>query len=452
MNPDIFREYDIRGIVEDDLDHDAFLYIGKAYGTYLEQLGIPSTVVAHDNRISSPGFTEALIQGIISTGIDVHAIGQAPTPIMNFAVVRLGFPAGIVVTASHNPVEYNGCKLRTASRILYGEHIRNLKELVESKRFNKGRGTVHSVNAVERYIDEVSTLIRIDPSLKVVVDAGNGSTGPIAPELLSRCGVDVVPLYCESDGRFPNHLPDPTVAEYMTDLGDMVRNESADIGIGLDGDGDRVGAVDEQGKIVYGDRLLALFARKVLGNRSGPVIFDAKCSLSLIEEIERLGGMPVIWKTGYPLIWNKMIEENAQLGGEMSGHMYLSDEYFGYDDGMYAALRILEAIISDGRSFSAIMDTIPSYPSTPELRLRCTEEDKFRIVDEIRSRFSQGFNVITVDGVRVQYQDGWALVRASNTQPIIVARFEARDEQRLCEIIEEFRSILSTYPEIKDLP
>lgn len=452
MNPQIFREYDIRGLVGADLDEDTFHQLGKAYGTYAQELGAGSTVVVHDNRISSPSYSAALIDGILSTGMDVFDGGEAPTPVMYYALARLGHEAGIVVTASHNPVEYNGCKLRTADQILYGSHIQKLRKLVEQRAFATGKGSHKRIAIVEKYVAEVPALVRLTRKIRVVVDAGNGTTSGIVPTLLERAGAEVIPLYCESDGRFPNHLPDPTVEKYMTDLSRCVQDEDAELGIGLDGDGDRIGAVDERGSMVWGDRLLALYARKVLAKGPSPVVFDTKCSQALIDEVTRLGGTPIIWKTGYPLIQSKMVEVGALLAGEMSGHMYFADSYFGYDDGMFAALRLLEAVAETDSRFSELMATIPEYHSTPELRLTCTDEDKFRIVDEVKRHFSSGYDVIDVDGVRVQFGDGWGLIRASNTQPVLVVRLEAKTETRLAELRELFRDLLATFPEIKELP
>ncbi|MCU0610328.1 MAG: phosphomannomutase/phosphoglucomutase [Candidatus Eisenbacteria bacterium] len=452
MNPQIFREYDIRGLVDIDLSHDVFVTLGKAIGTYLLTLGPRSTVVARDNRLSSPAYSAALIEGIISTGVDVFDAGQVPTPVMYYAVARMGHEAGIMVTASHNPVEYNGCKLRTATQILYGPHLQKLRVLAESGAFSRGSGTARQLDVASRYLAEVPSLVSLRRPVRVVLDAGNGTTSDIAPLLLGKAGADVIPLYCESDGRFPHHLPDPTVEEHMAGLAEKVRETGAELGIGLDGDGDRIGAVDEHGKMVWGDRLLALYAQGILPSRPSPVVFDTKCSQALIDEVARLGGSPVIWKTGYPHIKSKMEEVGALLAGEMSGHMYFADTYFGYDDGMFAALRLLEAIADHDEPFSARMSRIPEYPSTPELRLTCTDEDKFRIVDEVKRHFSDGYSVIDVDGVRVQFGDGWGLVRASNTQPILVVRFEAKTPERLREIRELFRGILSRFPEIQDLP
>jgi phosphomannomutase/phosphoglucomutase len=408
--------------------------------------------VVHDNRISSPAFSAALIEGILSTGMDVYDGGEAPTPVMYYAVARLGHEAGIVVTASHNPVEYNGCKLRTAEQILYGAHIQKLRELVEQRAFARGKGKHKRVLIIDDYVDEVSALVRLPRAVRVVVDAGNGTTSGIVPRLLERAGAEVIPLYCESDGRFPNHLPDPTVEKYMTDLSRHVRDEGAELGIGLDGDGDRIGAVDEHGAMILGDRLLALYARKVLAKGPSPVVFDTKCSQALIDEVARLGGTPIIWKTGYPLIKSKMVEVGALLAGEMSGHMYFADDYFGYDDGMFAALRLLEAVAEAETRFSELMATIPEYYSTPELRLTCTDEDKFRIVDEVKQHFRSGYDVIDVDGVRVQFGDGWGLIRASNTQPVLVVRLEAKTEARLAELRSLFRDLLATFPQVIELP
>ncbi|MBN1423409.1 phosphomannomutase/phosphoglucomutase [Candidatus Fermentibacteria bacterium] len=452
MNPQIFREYDIRGLVDIDLSEEVFHAIGQAYGTYLLQLGPTSTVVARDNRLSSPAYAGALIKGILSTGVHVFDAGQVPTPVMYFAVSRMGHEAGIMVTASHNPVEYNGCKLRTAAQILYGPHIQKLRALIEAGAFARGSGTLTSLDVAGRYLEEVSALVHLRRPIRVVLDAGNGTTSDLAPQLLAMAGAEVIPLYCESDGSFPNHLPDPTVEEHMADLAAMVRETGADLGIGLDGDGDRIGAVDEAGRMVWGDRLLALYAQRILPARPSPVVFDTKCSQALIDEVTRLGGTPVIWKTGYPHIKSKMDETGALLAGEMSGHMYFADTYFGYDDGMFAALRLLEAVADSDESFSAIMARIPEYYSTPELRLTCTDEDKFRIVDEIARHFSSGYSVIDVDGVRVQFEDGWGLVRASNTQPVLVVRFEAKTAQRLEEIRGMFRSLLAKFPQVEALP
>jgi phosphomannomutase/phosphoglucomutase len=452
MNPQIFREYDIRGLVGEDLSVDVFTTLGKAFGTYLLELGPGSTVVARDNRVSSPTYAEALIAGITSTGVHVYDAGQVPTPVMYYAVARMGHEAGIMVTASHNPVEYNGCKLRTAAQILYGPHIQKLRLLAEKGAFARGSGRVHTLDVASRYLEEVPRLVTLRRPVRVVLDAGNGTTSDIAPGLLSAAGADVIPLYCESDGTFPHHLADPTVEAYMADLSAMVRETGADLGIGLDGDGDRIGAVDERGSMVWGDRLLALYAQRILPGRPSPVVFDTKCSQALIEEVERLGGTPVIWKTGYPHIKSKMEEVGALLAGEMSGHMYFADTYFGYDDGMFAALRLLESVADHDEPFSARMARIPEYFSTPELRVPCADEDKFRVVEEIKRHFSTGYSVIDVDGVRVQFGDGWGLVRASNTQPVLVVRFEARTAARLEEIRGLFRDLLAKFPEIKELP
>lgn len=452
MNPQIFREYDIRGLVDIDLTEDVFAALGRAYGTYLLELGPASTVVARDNRLSSPAYANALIRGILSTGVHVFDAGQVPTPVMYFAVSRMGHEAGVMVTASHNPVEYNGCKLRTATQILYGPHIQKLGAIVEAGSFASGSGTLTPLDVAERYLDEVSALVHLRRRVRVVLDAGNGTTSDLAPQLLARAGAEVIPLYCESDGRFPHHLPDPTVEEHMVDLAAEVRKTGAELGIGLDGDGDRIGAVDERGRMVWGDRLLALYAQRVLGASPSPVVFDTKCSQALIEEVTRLGGTPVLWKTGYPHIKTKMDETGALLAGEMSGHMYFADTYFGYDDGMFAALRLLEAVADHDEPFSATMARIPEYHSTPELRVPCTDEDKFRIVDEIARHFSSGYSVIDVDGVRVQFGDGWGLVRASNTQPVLVVRFEAKTARRLEEIRELFRSLLAKFPQVGSLP
>lgn len=452
MNPQIFREYDIRGLVGVDLSESVFRTIGRAYGTYLRRLGLHGTVVARDNRLSSPGYAGALIEGILSSGVDVYDAGQVPTPVMYYAVARMGHEAGIMVTASHNPVEYNGCKLRTATQILYGPHIQELRRLIEREEFARGTGTVHPLDVAAAYLDAVPRLVTLRRPVRVVLDAGNGTTSDIAPQVLAHAGAEVIPLYCESDGRFPHHLPDPTVEEHMADLAATVVQTGAELGIGLDGDGDRIGAVDERGTMVWGDRLLALYAQRILPERPSPVVFDTKCSQALVEEVTRLGGMPVIWKTGYPHIKSKMEEVGALLAGEMSGHMYFADTYFGYDDGMFAALRLLQCVADEDIPFSQRMARIPEYFSTPELRVPCTDEDKFRIVEEIKRHFSSGFSVIDVDGVRVQFGDGWGLVRASNTQPVLVVRFEARTPERRDEIRGMFREILARFPEVKELP
>ncbi len=452
MNPQIFREYDIRGLVGSDLSEEVFVTLGKAFGTYLRELGPKSTVVGRDNRLSSPAYAAALIEGIASTGVDVYDAGQIPTPVLYYAVARMGYEAGVMVTASHNPVEYNGCKLRTASQILFGPHIQKLRALVERGEFASGRGQVRRIDAVSPYLAEVPKLVRLRRRVRVVLDAGNGTTSDVAPRLLADAGAEVIPLYCQSDGSFPHHLPDPTVEAYMKDLAAVVRETGAELGIGLDGDGDRIGAVDERGRMVWGDRLLALYAQRILPNRPSPVVFDTKCSQALIEEVERLGGTPVIWKTGYPHIKSKMEEVGALLGGEMSGHMYFADTYFGYDDGMFAALRLLEVLANRDESFSQRMAGIPEYASTPELRVTCTDEDKFRIVEEVKRHFSTGYSIIDVDGVRVQFGDGWGLVRASNTQPVLVLRFEAKTPQRRDEILAMFRELLARFPQVKDLP
>jgi phosphomannomutase/phosphoglucomutase len=435
----IFREYDIRGIVGRDLDAGVAQSVGRAYATHLRSVvpgRTPRVVVGHDNRPSSPELRDGLVSGLNASGVDVLDIGTVPTPIVYWTEKTLGTDGGIQITGSHNPPEYNGIKMTVLGRSLYGAAIRALREAIESTRFDTGQGRRESHDVTEDYIGDVAGRFNLSRPVDVVLDCGNGTGAIVAQRLFERLGARVTLLYCESDGTFPNHHPDPTVDEYIADMIAEVRGSDAEVGIGFDGDADRLGVVDERGCVVRGDLLLLLFGLDLL-DRQGPgqkLVFDVKCSQALPEMFEAAGGQPIMWKTGHSLMKEKMRETDAPIGGELSGHICFADEYLGFDDALYDGCRLVELLARSDRTLSEMVADFPRYVSTPELRIEVTEESKFQIVREAEAHFKELYDVIDVDGARIQFGDGWGLLRASNTQPVIVARFEARSAERLAEI------------------
>ena len=437
LNEHIFREYDIRGVVAEDLTGDIPEWIGRAFGSELRAAHDGRTglrvVVGHDNRPSSPELAANVVAGLRASGVDVVAINTVPTPVLYWAVERLEADGGIQITGSHNPPEYNGFKMLADGASFYGAAIQRLKERIRSGTFADGKGELEERGVLDDYIDDVAGRFDLARPVKVVVDCGNGAGSLVAVKLLERIGADVIPLYCESDGTFPNHHPDPTVDEYIADLIHRVRSEGAEAGIGFDGDADRIGAVDENGRIVRGDLLLLLFALDVLGRggAGNALVFDVKCSQAVPEVLREHGGEPVMWKTGHSLIKEKMKEIGAPVAGELSGHICFSDDYYGFDDAVYAACRLVDLLARSDASLAEQVAAFPEYVSTPEIRVDVPEAEKFEIVARAVAHFSEGYEVIDVDGARVLFDDGWGLLRASNTQPVLVLRYEARTEEQL---------------------
>ena len=442
LSEHIFRQYDIRGIVGDDLDATVAEAVGRAYGSELRaqtSAPAPRVVVGEDNRPSSPGIRAGVVRGLRSAGCDVVQLGTVPTPVTYFGEYEFAADGSVQITGSHNPPEYNGIKMTMGKASIHGDAIQGLLRRIregDPAAGEGGEGGLETKDPLPAYVADVAGRFRIARPLKVVLDCGNGTGSVVAVQLLEAVGAEVVPLYCESDGTFPNHHPDPTVDEYVQDLIAAVRGHGADLGIGLDGDADRIGVVDDEGGIVRGDILLLLFGLDVLRQR-GPgqtMVFDVKCSQVLPEEFERAGGVPVMWKTGHSLIKEKMRETGSLIAGELSGHICFADRYFGFDDALYAACRLVELLAASDLPLSRITRALPAYVSTPELRIEVAEEDKFGVVERAREHFAAGHDVIAVDGVRVLFGDGWGLIRASNTQPVVVARYEARTVRRLREI------------------
>ncbi len=452
VNPQIFREYDIRGIADRDLTDEAVREVGRAFAQRMRERGKGVIAVGRDVRLSSPRIRGALVEGLLDQGARVIDVGQVPTPALYFAILHFKADGGVMVTGSHNPIEYNGLKLSDGISSLHGPEIQDLLGRLGQAGVLPKRGTVETKTVDEAYLRDLRSRITLERPLRVVVDPGNGAASIPGPAFLRALGCEVDAIFAEPDGRFPNHLPDPTVPELMRSLQERVRETQADLGIGFDGDADRIGAVDEKGRLLYGDQLLALYAADVLKSHPGePIIFEVKCSQGLVEWVQAKGGVPVMWKAGHSLIKAKMRETKAPLGGEMSGHMFFADEFPGYDDALYAAGRLLRLLASEKRTLSARVDELPQsrYVSTPELRLDCTDERKFAIVDAVRKHFAARYDVIDIDGVRVQFGDGWALIRASNTQPVLVARFEAVSKERLQAIAREVYDVLAQFPEVK---
>ena len=450
MQSYIFREYDIRGVVDKDLTDDVVRNIGRGFGTYVRRHGGKSMTLGGDVRHSTDRFRALITEGALSTGLDVVDIGMVPTPVLYYSLYVLPVDGSIMITGSHNPPDMNGFKLNLGKDSVYGEEIQKIRQIIEAGDFEEGSGSVSSADILEQYKSAVRERISLERPLKVVADCGNGCGSLVAVELLRDIGCEVISLFCEPDGDFPNHHPDPTVLEYITDLIAAVKEHGADIGIGYDGDADRVGVVDENGEVVFADVMLALLAREVLAKGPAEIVFDVKCSQALVEDIEAHGGTPVMWKTGHSLLKKKLSESGAPLGGEMSGHMVLAEGYYNIDDALYASCRILQMLSRTDETLSEMVATVPKYYSTPEIRGETVDDaTKFAIVEKAVEYFTANYDVIDVDGVRILFGDGWGLVRASNTQPVIVMRFEARTEARLAEIQETVTGKLREFGEIR---
>jgi len=443
VNPEIFREYDIRGIVDKDfVDHDVVM-IGKAFGTYLQRENKSKITVGRDCRLHSENCQRLLIEGLLATGCDVVNIGICPTPVLYFSIRHLEKEGGVMVTASHNPPEYNGFKLCSGYDTLFGEQIQQVRQIIEDRSYAEGRGNTEIADVIapyQRFVEENVTVVR---PLRVAIDAGNGPTGVVAAPIMRNLGCEVFELYCEMDGNFPHHEPDPTVEKNMLDLIELVRDEGLDVGIGYDGDGDRIGVIDEKGRIIWGDQLMIIYARDILSRKPGATfISEVKGSQTLYNDIEKRGGRALMWKTGHSLIKRKMKEVQAELAGEMSGHMFFADRYFGYDDAVYASCRLLEILAATGKTITELLSDVPKTYTTPEIRVPCPDDEKFQVVEEVTEHFRRQYDIIDIDGVRVLFEDGWGLVRASNTQPVLVLRFEALSQERLSEIRSLVESVV----------
>lgn len=443
INPSIFREYDIRGVAETDLTDENVAAFAHGVGTYYRNLGQKVIIIGRDMRISSPRIAAVLRKGLNDTGCDVVDIGMVPTPLLYFSLFHLKTGSGIMITASHNPKEFNGFKVAHDYRTIYGAEIQHLRKMIEKGDFVSGKGTAHEKDITDDYINYVTSRVEVENRLKIAVDTGNGTCGPVFERILDKLAIENLMLFKQPDGNFPNHIPDPVVPEHIKTLIETVKNDGFACGIGFDGDGDRIGALDENGQVIWGDVLLAIYAEDLLSRTPGAkIIFEVKCSKGLIERIRELGGEPIMYKTGHSLIKAKMKKENAPLAGEMSGHVFFADRYYGYDDAIYAALRLCE-ILSRGEPLSRLASRVPRYYSTPEIRIDTTDDVKFQIVEALKSDFKKSYRVIDIDGVRVDFDDGWGLIRPSNTQPVLVLRFEAKTEERLEEIKNLFYAKLA---------
>jgi phosphomannomutase/phosphoglucomutase len=453
----IFRQYDVRGVFGDDLTIEVAQGLGRALAAYIlkeKNLKKARVSVGRDVRTSSKPLRDALVAGLTGAGLDCVDIGECPTPLQYFSIHHLGLDGGVMITGSHNPPEYNGFKLSSGKETLHGNEIQALKKLLKNEGKHvlptgTGRGTVETVDIISLYSAELQKrfpdMKKAAKPLKVVLDSGNGTVGPVAPALVRKFGVEVIELFSEPDGTFPNHHPDPTVEKNLAHLREAVKKEGADFGVAYDGDGDRIGVVDENGGVIWGDQLMVIYARDILAAKPGATIVgEVKCSQVLYDEIERAGGIAVMWKTGHSLIKSKMKELKAALAGEMSGHIFFADRYYGFDDAIYATCRLVEILAAKrakdpAYKFSALLAGIPALHSTPEIRVDCPDAEKFKIIDDLaelisaEGRGSGVKDVVTIDGLRVMFDGGWALARASNTQPVLVMRFEADSPKLLKE-------------------
>jgi phosphomannomutase/phosphoglucomutase len=448
IKPQVFRQYDIRGVVDEDLNADSYYLIGRGFGTYLRRKGLKTIILGGDARLSTPGFMEAFAKGATETGCDIIDIGIVATPVLYFAIWKFNSDGGAMVTASHNPSQYNGCKLNLGLGSVFADELQNVLKIIQSGSFENGSGSVSrdaSIN--EAYIQYICTGIKLQRPVKVIVDGGNGMGGPYLPEILRRLGCEVIEMYCEPDGTFPNHHPDPTIEKYMADLSRAVVAAEYELGIGLDGDADRIGVVDEKGKMLFGDQILNILARDFLRHNPGQtIIADVKCSKNLYDDIRKHGGIPMMYKTGHANIKMKMKEIGVKFAGEMSGHVFLADRYLGFDDAIYVSCRFIEIVSQTTAPVSTYLSDQPKMYNTPELHIKCADDRKFDVVAKVCGEFqTEGYDVNDIDGARITFPDGWGLVRASNTTPVLVTRYEAESEARMNEIRELIETKINKY-------
>lgn len=444
ISPAIFRAYDIRGIVDKELTSECIYLLGRVIGSLVLEGGEKRMVLGRDGRLSSPALSRELCKGILASGCDVIDLGMIPTPLLYYATVVMYTRSGVILTGSHNPADYNGLKMVINGQVLTEEQIKNLYTRMMAGQFLEGSGEVTELEIVERYITRVERDITLAKPLKIVVDCGNGVAGSVAPELYRRMGCDVHELFCEVDGRFPNHHPDPSEAKNLKQLAEKVVEVGADVGLAFDGDGDRLGIVTNQGEIISADRLLMLLAEAVLARNPGAkIIYDVKCTNHLAKVIRELGGEPIMWKTGHSLIKSKLAETQAALAGEMSGHIFFKDGWYGFDDALYAGARLLQILANSDKTTHELFERFPNSVNTPELKIFVSEDEKFSLMAKLlKSANFKTAEVSTIDGLRVNFADGWGLVRPSNTTPCLVLRFEAESENILLKIKTIFREFL----------
>ena len=447
INPQVFRQYDIRGIVDEDLNEESYYLIGKGFGTYLRRRGLSTIALGGDARLSTPALKKAFIQGALETGCNISDIGIVATPVLYYAIWKLGTDGGAMVTASHNPSQYNGCKLNLGLGSVYAEELQNVLKIIQAGEFATGRGELACLNIDEDYIGYIVSGIKLERPVQVIVDGGNGMGGPYLPEILRRLDCEVIEMYCEPDGTFPNHHPDPTIEKYMADLSRAVVAAEYELGIGLDGDGDRIGVVDEQGRMLVGDQILNILVRDYLAQNPGKtIIADVKCSKNLYDDIRKRGGIPMMYKTGHANIKMKMKEEGVEFAGEMSGHVFLADRYLGFDDAIYVSARFIEIVSKTKAPVSSYLADQPKMYNTPEIHIKCADDRKFEVVAQVCNEFkTEGYDVNDIDGARITFSDGWGLVRASNTTPVLVTRYEAESEARMNEIRELVEGKINKY-------
>ncbi|MBP7310414.1 MAG: phosphomannomutase/phosphoglucomutase [Candidatus Cloacimonetes bacterium] len=437
IKPQIFRQYDIRGVVDEELNAETYYLIGKGFGTYLQAHGERTIVIGGDARHSSRNFMDSFIKGALETGCDVYDIDIVATPVLYFAIWKLQTGGGAMVTASHNPSQYNGCKLNLGLGSVYAGELQNVLKIIQKGDFAMGKGEhLRYLTIDSEYIDYIVDSVHFERPVKVIVDGGNGMGGPYLPEILRRKGCEVIEMYCEPDGDFPNHHPDPTVEKNMVDLARAVVAAEYEVGIGLDGDSDRIGIVDEHGKMLFGDQILNILARDYLKHNPGEkVIADVKCSMNLFNDIKKHGGQPIMYKTGHANIKMYMKEANVKFAGEMSGHVFLADRYLGFDDAIYVSCRFIEIVSHTSAPVSTYLADQPKLYNTPELHTPCADDRKFDVVAKVCAEFkAEGYDVNDIDGARITFADGWGLIRASNTTPVLVTRYEAITEARMNEI------------------
>lgn len=433
MDTNIFREYDIRGIVGEQLSDEMVKTLGAAIGTFFIRNGAKSIAIGYDARESSPRFCEILRNELEACGCDPVLIGMVPTPVLYHTAFTKSVDGGVMITGSHNPPDHNGFKICLGSATLFGSQIQEIKEIALAGNFADGRGRSETLDVLGDYINDIASRVALGPRrLKAVVDAGNGMGGVTAVPVYEKLGIELIKLFTEPDSNFPNHHPDPTVEENLDDVIAAVKDSGADIGIAFDGDGDRIGVVDDTGRIIWGDELMILLSRQVLRENPGAtIIAEVKCSQTLYDDIAKSGGKPVMWKAGHSLIKSKMKETKAALAGEMSGHIFFADRFYGFDDATYAGARVLEILSHTDKRLSELLADVPRKFSTPELRVPCPDDVKFSVVETIADEYARTNDVVTIDGARIAFEKGWGLVRASNTQAILVLRFEADTEEDL---------------------